>query len=426
MRDGDPGVVERVPAEGGERRVVARQRGQRRVQLDQPDTADARVAQHLAQGEPVAAAEQQHPGVRSGGHRGVDERLAAPVLVGAADGAAAVQVQPQRCVRGPAVGRAGEHDLLVPGLRGEADLRAVQGVPGGPLDRAGEGRRGREDDQDEAAARPEQGAQPGGGLVAEQPEHHGGAGDGVDRPGDQRAGGLAEGGQDQEREGEAADQRADVVGGEQVGDGPPGVLPADALDQRHQERDLGADQHPDDAGQADDGGLVAAQPGPAGVQREHRQPADQRECALDQGEGGRRAAREALGEQRSEAHREDHDGEHDGGLGDRVPDQVAAERDELQLVDEAAGRADEGGEQDGRPGDSRPGPGPGAPAGGQPGLRPAGPPSGGGAAVRVLVADAVEYRLSGWTRRMVDHEQTLGDRCCGWLRPFDGQGDMPG
>ena len=56
------------------------------------DRRDVRVAQHLAGGQPVAAAEDQDPRVRAG-HRGVDERLVVAVLVAAADPQPPVEVE---------------------------------------------------------------------------------------------------------------------------------------------------------------------------------------------------------------------------------------------------------------------------------------------------------------------------------------------
>ncbi|WP_425559897.1 hypothetical protein [Kitasatospora paranensis] len=242
-------------------------------------------------------------------------------------------------------------------LHREADVCAVQGLAGGPLDRAGAGGGHREHGQDEPAHRPQQQSGAGRLLLAEQPEHHGRAGRRVDRPGQQRAGGRAQRGQQQEREGQAADQGADVVGGGQIGHRPAGVLPADLLDQRHQQGDLGADQHADQergGGEPDRGGVQPVQPGPAGVQREDRESAGQRQRALDQGEGGCGTAGQPLGEQRPDAHREDHHRQHHRGLGDRVAQQVSGDGDQFELVHQPAGGADERGEQDQGPGQSPP------------------------------------------------------------------------
>lgn len=154
--------------------------------------------------------------------------------------------------------------------------------------RAGRGR---------ARSRPRAGVVSGGGFLAEEPEHDGGSGDGVDGAGDEGAGAGSEAGEDEEGEGEAADQRAHVVGGEEVGGGASGVLAPDPLDEGHQERDLGADEDADEAGEADHGGLVAADPGPAGVEREDGEAAGEREGAFDQGEGGGGPSGEAFGEE---------------------------------------------------------------------------------------------------------------------------------
>ncbi len=73
----------------------------------------------------------------------------------------------------------------------------------------------------------------------------------------QRALQLSEGRQQQQREAQAADQGTDVVDGEHVGDGAAGLLPADPLQEGHQQRDLGADQQADHQGHHDLAGMYS-------------------------------------------------------------------------------------------------------------------------------------------------------------------------
>ena len=68
-----------------------------------------------------------------------------------------------------------------------------------------------------------------------------------------------------------------------------------------------------------------------------------------------RPASQRLGQQRPDPHGEDHHRQHDRRLIDGVADQVAAQRDQGQLVDEAAGGADEDGGEHGRPANPPPG-----------------------------------------------------------------------
>ncbi len=253
-----------------------------------------------------------------------------------------VQVEGARGAgRGP-----GEHQLLHPGLHGDPDLPAVDGAPGDPLEVVGEDGRGGQyrqhghvrGDQHPAAA-PAQ-------VAAEQPQDQPAADGRVDGAGEHGAGELAEHREQQEREGEAADEGAHVVGGEQVRDGPARVLSADALDEDHQQRDLRTDEHPDGEGEGDERGAGLPQPGETRIQRHGREPAQKGEPGLDGGEAEGGPVAEAFGEQGADPHGEDHDGQHDRRLGDGVADEVSAQGEQLQLVHEPAGGADEHGGQD--------------------------------------------------------------------------------
>ncbi len=374
----DARVAVHVLVEGGQAGVDPGQPGELGIGVDDVDAAYAPVAQHLPGGEAVAAAEDEHARVGAV-HGGVHERLVVAPLVAAAHPQPAVQEQ----VEGPPVGVAGEDDLLHVGLHGHADVLAVHGVPGGAFEAVGEDGRRDEEREDDDVDGQQQPARPAGQVAPEQAEDEGGADGRVDGAGEQRAGELAEEGQQDEREGEAADERADVVRGEQVGHGTARVLSAHPLDQLHEQRHLGADQHADDQGEDDEQdaravgpqAAPAAGPGEDGVQHHRAGAADEGEAGLERAEAGRREAAQPLGGERADAHGEDHDGQDDGRLGDGVAHQVRGERDEFEFVDEPAGRAHEHARQYQEPPDGRPDGQPRGrfgPAGAAPGRRSAG------------------------------------------------------
>ncbi|ESU49527.1 hypothetical protein P376_2490 [Streptomyces sp. HCCB10043] len=346
--DGEAGVAEGVVVQLGEGGVGTGQSGDGGVQLDDGDRTDVPVAQHLTGGEPVAAAQDEHAGAGPV-HRGVHQRLVVAVLVAGADPQPAVQIEAE----GVPVG-AGHHDLLHPGLHGDPHLVPVHRPPRRPLEIVDQRRGGgqhrdhRDVDQDEEPA----GA--GAEVAPEHPQHERPARRRVDRAGEQGAGQLPQHRQQQKGEREPADQRAHVVGGEEIGDGPARVLPVDALDQRHQQRDLRADQHPDRQREPDQGVLRIAEPGERGVEDQRRGAADQGEGRLDHPETDGGTAAQTFREKGTDAHREHHHGEHDGRLGDRIADEIRGERDQFELVDETAGGADEDRGQHEEPAGPRP------------------------------------------------------------------------
>ena len=197
-----------------------------------------------------------------------------------------------------------------------------------------------------SVAPPAQRTRAGERPSADRPDHGGGGH--VDAADDQRPLDLAEDRQQHEREGQPAHQRPDVVGGEQVGGDVAGMVGPHLVDQRDQHRDLGADEGADEGGDDQQRRLVEVEPGEGGVEGQDGEPADQGQGGLDDGEGGQGPVPQPLGQQRPDPHAEHHDRQHDRRLVDGVADQVAAEGDQGQLVDEPAGGAGEGGgEEDG-------------------------------------------------------------------------------
>ncbi len=315
------------------------------------------MTQHLPGRQPVAAAQNQHACVLAA-HGGVDQRLVVAAFVAATDPQAAVEEEVERT----AVGSAGDDDLLDVGLDRHAHLTPVHRAPRSPFEVVDEyGGRGEDAEHGDVGDH----QQPAGAareVPPEQAEDERAAHDGVDRTGDQGRGQLAQQGQEKEREGQAADERSDVVRGEQVGHRSARVLAPDALDQLHQQRDLGADEQADGEGEGDEETAGAVRPhsapvtgpGEDGVQGQRAGAADQGEDGLDGAEAGRRERAQALRDEGADAHREDHDGQDDGGLGDRVADQVRGEGDEFELVHQSAGGADEDAREDQEPPRARP------------------------------------------------------------------------
>ena len=125
----------------------------------------------------------------------------------------------------------GEHDLLVVRALGIDDRIPVEALPGRHLDVVGEHPDHGEsaDDEDEQASQDHLCA--GADLGAEEPEHDEDADDGIRDPHRQSASGQTEDREQDEGEGEPADQPADVVRGEEIGDGAGGLLRPDALDE---------------------------------------------------------------------------------------------------------------------------------------------------------------------------------------------------
>ena len=200
-------IGQRSAIQRGEPLVVARQREHPPVELDQHGPAHIGVGEHLAQREPVAAAQDQHALVAAR-HRRVHERLVVAVLV--LGGELQVPVDEQAQV---AVARVpGQDDLLVARAL-EAHHRIVEQVLArGHLEPA-RGERGAAEHDEHAHGSQRQHGPP---RSPEQRHHHE-PGAGVERPDRQRGLDLPEPGQQQEREADPRDHRAQVVGRQQVG-----------------------------------------------------------------------------------------------------------------------------------------------------------------------------------------------------------------
>ena len=141
--------------------------------------------------------------------------------------------------------RRGHDDLLVRGTLERDDRVRVQPLARGRLDAVGAYEQG--DEQPERGSQHPQrdGEFPRADDVSQQEQCHHRGGGHVDDAGGRGAADHSQLRQQDERPHQAADQRAQVVGRVQVGQHPSGVGGpgcAAALQQGHQQRNLGADQ----------------------------------------------------------------------------------------------------------------------------------------------------------------------------------------
>jgi hypothetical protein len=167
--------------------------------------------------------------------------------------------------------------------------------------------------------------------------------------GEGRTSDLAGQRQQHERPGQPAEQGTRVVGGVEVGEhrsGRAGVDPARLIDnatglqQRHQQRHLGAHEDADHRRRPDQHRGALPVEREADVQRHRAEPADDAEQDLDGDEHRRRMAQERLDQQRSHAQRRDEPGDDQRRLGDPATCETDRERQQDELVDQPARRAD--------------------------------------------------------------------------------------
>jgi hypothetical protein len=334
----DARIGERAAVELGERRVLARETRHLGVDVDQRDVLDRAVEQDLAHREPVSPAEHEHA-PRLGPQREgrMHQRLVVAVLVDARELQPAVQVELE-------TGRAARHDDALVGRRlGQDDVVAVERRLAAARDRARGAEQRHERREHQRRARPQparvrqsRGEDPGAPQADER----------VDEAEADRARDHADVRHEDQREGEADDQRADVVEAEHLGDQ---VLELElVLEDPQEQRDLEADQRPDEEDLAVEHG---SEPGAAAVgQREHhgRGAACEGDGQLDVDEARDQRAGDELREPGADAEREEVQADRQRELGDRVAEQVGGERAGDELVAEAAGRDDEHGQEDQR------------------------------------------------------------------------------
>ena len=233
------------------------------------DLVDARSAQQFTCRQSVAATQYEHRAC-TGTERGIDEALGVAVLVAGGELQTAVQIQPH------VVAAAGDHDLLIRGLPAGDDRVGVKPLAAGRFDVLGAHQQGGKQRQRQAQRAERRDQLPRAHYPPQQENRHDSRGEQVDDAGRRGATDHAQMGQQHEWPRQPTDQRAEVVGGVEVGQRPPGVGGASGaapLQQGHQQRHLGADQRTDQRG----------------AQRQHQQrPADEGEHHVQH--GGRQSA----------------------------------------------------------------------------------------------------------------------------------------
>ena len=315
-----------------QRRLLGKEARHRRVQLDQRDLLDAGVFEDLAHRHAVAAAQHGHLARRAeGAHGRVHQGLVVAVLV--AFGELQVAVQKEPVARAPLARVVGDDDALVG--RGLGDHRAV-GVE------VVLGQRGHALGQRKGHRQHRQHPQAGGQvraaaaqLVPEQPQRpqrH----QRVHQPEQQPRAHQPQVRRQQQREGQADGQRAQVVEGQHLRHQlpEPHVAPQDAHHQRNLEPHQRAHrQHQPVQREAEAG----RRPGVGQVQQQRHQPAGQRHQQLDAQKVRRQLPVEEARQVRADAHREQVGADHGGELQHRIAQHVAGQCTRHQFVQQPAG-----------------------------------------------------------------------------------------
>jgi len=306
-----------------------------RVDVDQIDALDIRILQELANGEPVATAEHQHVGPRAVDRHGrVHQVLVIAVLVPRGELDVTVDEQP-----GVAGGDRARHDqVLVRRLFAEDDVVEIEMLlgearePGAVDERDAERDDGGETDGEHAVV-----------LLAEQfaeRDHADQRDADVHQSDRERGADRAERRQQHEREQHRAEQRADVVQRQDLGDRFLRGLAAG--EQGRQHRDLESDERADHQDEAVHHELEQDPCEREGhEQRDAADPAHQSDRDLGPDEVAEVVVSEVARKQRSDAHREHEHADRQRELQDAVAEQVARDRTDDQLIDDAAQRDDQ-------------------------------------------------------------------------------------
>jgi hypothetical protein len=114
-----------------------------------------------------------------------------------------------------------------------------------------------------------------------------------------------------------------------------------SFEQAHQQRQLESNEHADRKDKAEQHELEVLKGAKGEKQDRRRRTADDRHCELDLDETSCEVRLDASRDPRADAHRRQIEADDEGELGDRVTEEVTAERAGQQLVDEAANRDDE-------------------------------------------------------------------------------------
>ena len=266
--------------EAGQDVAAREQAGHRRIEIDQGDVAHAGMLQHLARGEAVAAAEDQHL-ARFGdpAQRGMHQRLVIAIFVARRELEVAVEEQLD------VVAAAGEHDPLEGRRLGIEDRLLIGRHLGPALHPLRPDHAGRKHEQDQDGGRPLE-AQ----LRPPRQHHQQGQGDRGIGDAEQEAGAdHAEMRHQDQRKEQGGGERADIVEGE---DGRHDLAEVEILAQDpHQQRDFEPDEEADRQHQA-----VERDPEMLDHREQHeqgggREAAEQGDQQLDADEQPQRIAR---------------------------------------------------------------------------------------------------------------------------------------
>ena len=300
----------------GEHRVRGEKLGHFGIEIDERDAFDLGIFQDFADGEAVAAAEDQNA-ARCGNCReaGMNESFVIAVFVARAELQVAVEKEAQ------VVFEAGEDEMLVARVAGEDDFVGVDVVFGGGGDASGFGHADSEADRDDDAGDAQSCAcRKLRGKQIRGPERDAG----VDETEEHRGADQAETRHEENRKKQRCTERAEIIEGQNVGDDVAELVAV--VHDAHEQRNFQADEnaHHDDEGVENQ--LEALREGEGQHQERGRKSADYAEQKLDPDEAIDEAAIQIARESAADAHREEVGADDGGELEDAVAEEVAGQR----------------------------------------------------------------------------------------------------
>ena len=292
--------------------------------------ADPRIAQHLARGQPVPSAQDQHAaGLRHPGEHGPDQGLVIAVLVAGRELQVAVEIEPEVGIP------AGQDDPLVRGRAGVDHRFVVEGDLAPALQPVGHGEAGEQRGGDQQRGG-KIGADP---LLPPQCDQQGDGDRDIGQPEDEPGADHAKLRHQHQREQQRGDQRADIVIGQDVRDQ---LAEGEAVAQdADQQRDLEPHEHADAQHQGIERDTEIADQREQQEQPGGRPAAQRGDQDFDPHEHRQLAPVDMTRQPRAHPHGEQVGADHGGELGDAVAQQVAGEGPGQQFVDQPAGGDDQ-------------------------------------------------------------------------------------
>jgi len=327
----DARAVQAARVEPRERRVRAPQLEDGRVQVRHRDVLDGFVFEHLARGQPVTPAQDEHAArALDLAERHVDERFVVAVLV--AGGELEVAVQKEAQVR--AIAR--HHDALVARLLAVDDAVFVDRVAPTARQRSG----GAEQQAQPHGGGPHEGVAAAAHRraqgVAEPPQAERAHAQ-VDQPEHQGRAKGAQQRQQHERERQRRHQRPEVVEGQDVREvHVEPVANFAPFEDAREERDFQPRQRADGEDQERHRRPEEVRRGVDQVQQRHAQAADDSQQPFHRDEGAQQVGAYEAREVRPQPHRRQVQPDGDGELAHAVAQEVRRRGAHQQLVDERA------------------------------------------------------------------------------------------